>query len=259
MEPVVRGREGDARNAPGHQRGEPSGLTQRQGEPQRRHERHVGVARGHGETERQARARRPLGLVVDPDHHPKRHAQKQNRRGVLPKRLARRPNARPQGEHQHGDGGLSRRMAASDRQEQHARCQTGKERGRKLSRQRGARLVEIEEGPSDRKDGRGHHRRQHRIDGQLVVADLASERRGNLGILVEVEVELADQARRDSLGGPCVAGPDRAAVRDQHDEDDRGEKDGCRERRPQPPLKRGRALAHRQPVDGFATLRRRRW
>ena len=199
------------------------------------------MAGGRGEPQRQARAARPGGVLAGAHQAQHGHGDEEHGRGVLPQGLARGPHARPQREDARREHGLFHGPPAAHGQEERTRRQAREEGRGALSQERGARLVEGEEGPRQREDGGGQDRGEDRIDRDPVAAHGAREGLLHLGILVEVEVGFLRQAGRGPLRGPRVSRADGPAVGQQKDQqpqrDPRGAEEG-RRHDPRRPLER---------------------
>jgi len=215
------------------------------------------VAGRGGEGQRQPRPPGPHRIFPGPHHEQDGQAEEERRRGMLPEGLARGPQARAQREDGCGHHGVLDRTAPADGQEEDRRGQAGEERGRHLSHDGGAGLVQGEEGPREGEERSGQDRGQHGIDRDPVAAHRARERLLDLGVLVEVEVGLLREAGRDALGGPGVPRPDGTAVRQQHDEQAQRDHGGAEEgwpHDPRRPLERlfPRTDAHQRAGLGLA-------
>ena len=178
----------------------------------------VGVARGDGEGQREAGPAGPRRILLRQRQEEQGDGEEQDGRGVLPERLAGGPHRRAEREHRRRRRPPRRRAAPADGQEEHGGGGGGEERRRPLAGERGARLVEGERGQRGEEHRRRQHRREHGIDRDAVRADVRANGVLDLRVLVEVEVAFADEAGRDALRRPGVAGADRPPVGDEEGE-----------------------------------------
>ncbi|HVR72148.1 MAG TPA: hypothetical protein VMT87_14995 [Vicinamibacteria bacterium] len=229
---VVRGHERHRGRRPEQEGRQLARPSQRDAEGQHDGQRHVGVAGGHRQGQREPGAARPDWVVFRPHHAEERQAEEPERRRVLPQRLARGPHAGAEREQERGHRGLVPGSAKADGHEEDAGGQPREQRRRHLAGDRAARLVEGEGRPRHREHGRGEQRRHGRVDGQVMLADRAREGRFDLGVLVEVEVALLHQAGRDVLVRARVAGADGPAVGEQQQRNGHSEQQALRRRRP---------------------------
>lgn len=226
IDPLIEDREERRGRGPGQQRADLAWAPERDAHGQRGHQQDVRVPSGHREAQRQAGASGPRWILGGPHHAQHGHREEQHRGRVLPEGLARGPDARPEREDRRRQERVLHRTPSADGEEEGRGGEAGEKGRAELAEERGARLVQLQQGPRRREQWRREDRGQDRIDGDAVAADFPRERLGDLRVLVEVEVPFLRQAGRGALGGPRVPGPDRPAVRQEQQQHAEGDPRG---------------------------------